>query len=137
MVVRKGKRNRKYLGTRRWGVGNIKNARGAGDRGGVGGAGARKHNFSTMTTKFRHLLHKKGFTKWDQHKLDEMTLDQISRMSGAAKDNVLELENVKVLSNGVLQKPITIKAAGFSKKAMEKIKAAGGTAVALGDDAQE
>ncbi len=131
MVVRKEKRSRKYLGTRRWGMGNIKNARGAGDRGGVGGAGARKHNFTHMVVYNRHLMHKKGFTKWDQHKLDEINLDQISKMFASAKDNTLELNNFKVLSNGSLSKPLTIKAAGFSKKAAEKIKAAGGTAVAL------
>jgi large subunit ribosomal protein L15 len=137
MVVRKEKRNRKYLGTRRWGVGNIKNARGAGDRGGVGGAGARKHNFTHMVVYNRHLLHKKGFTKWDQHKLDGITLDQISKISASAKGDTLELENCKVLSNGNLGKPLTIRAAGFSKKAAEKIKAAGGTAVAFNGDAKE
>ena len=133
MVVRKEKRNRKYFGSRRWGVGNIKNARGAGDRGGVGGAGARKHNFTHMVVYARHLMHKKGFTKWDQKKLDEITLDGINRIAASASNNVLELDNYKVLSNGSLKKPLTIKAAGFSKKAMEKIRAAGGTAVALAE----
>ena len=63
MVVRHQKRSRKYLGKRRWGVGNIKNARGAGDRGGVGNAGARKHNFTWMTAKHPELLNKRGFKK--------------------------------------------------------------------------
>ncbi len=133
MVVRREKRNRKYLGSRRWGVGNIKNARGKGDRGGVGNAGARKHNFTHMTAKERHLLHKKGFTKWHSRELDETTLSRINAMA-TQQGQVIELKNCKVLSNGVLQRPLTIKAAGFSSRALEKIKAAGGTAVVIGAD---
>ncbi len=132
MVVRRQKRNRKYLGTRRWGVGNIKNARGAGDRGGVGRAGARKHKFTYMTSKARELMHKKGFHPWNRKRLDEMTLSQINSMlhSNGGKQEI-ELRNCKVLSNGSLSKPITIKAAGFSKAATEKIKAAGGEAIVI------
>lgn len=131
MVVRKQKRSRKYLGTRRWGVGNIKNARGAGDRGGVGNAGSRKHKFTYMTSKAREKMHRKGFTRWRGNRLDEISLMQISAMVSGKETKQLELPNHKVLSNGSLSAPITIKAAKFSKAALEKIKGAGGEAVVI------
>ncbi len=134
MVVRKQKRARKYLGSRRWGVGNIKNARGKGDRGGVGRAGARKHNFTYMTSHAREEMHKKGFNPWNRgrHRLDEINLMQISVM--AAKNDAkqpIELPNYKVLSNGSLSGPMMIRASKFSKAAIEKIKTAGGEAVVI------
>ncbi len=133
MVVRRQKHARKYLGTRRWGVGNIKNARGAGDRGGVGRAGARKHNFTYMTSKAREEMHKKGFHPWNQKRLGEITLMQISGMINESKGGKAEIElrNVKVLSNGSINKAVVVKAAGFSKAAAEKIKAAGGDAIVI------
>lgn len=128
MVVRREKRNRKYLGTRRWGVGNIKNARGAGDRGGVGRAGSRKHNWTYMTSHAREEMHQKGFEPWNRSRLDQITLRQINNM---AEGKEIELRNYKVLSNGSINKPVVIKAAGFSKAAAEKIKAAGGEAIVI------
>ncbi|MCL4389567.1 MAG: uL15 family ribosomal protein [Candidatus Marsarchaeota archaeon] len=135
MVVRKQKRSRKYFGTRRWGVGNIKNARGAGDRGGVGRAGARKHNFTYMTSKAREEMHRRGFHPWRQStKYNEITLGKISSMAESLKegDSTIELKGYKVLSNGVLTKPLKISASGFSKSAEEKIKSAGGEALVIG-----
>jgi large subunit ribosomal protein L15 len=41
------------------------------------------------------------------------------------------LDGVKVLGDGELQRKLTVKAHRFSKAAMEKIQAAGGTAVVL------
>ncbi len=133
MVVRRQKKARKYLGTRRWGVGNIKNARGAGDRGGVGRAGVRKHNFTYMTAKAREEMHRKGFTPWNRKKLDEITLSRISSIVESLEkpEDGIELRNFKVLSNGTLDKPLKIKASSFSKAALEKIKNAGGEAIEL------
>jgi len=132
MVVRKQKRARKYLGSRRWGVGNIKNARGAGDRGGVGRAGTRKHNFTYMTSKAREEMHKKGFSPWNRKRLNEINLMQISAMvAGKDAKQPIELPNYKVLSNGSLSAPVTIRASKFSKAAVEKIKGAGGEAVII------
>ncbi len=132
MVVRLEKRKRKYFGTRRWGAGNIKNARGSGDRGGVGNAGARKHKFSRMTAKTPWLIRRKGFTKWAQKRLETATLTQISAMD--PKEGSIELKGTKVLSNGTLAKPLKIRAAAFSKRAAEKIKGAGGEALLIKTD---
>lgn len=132
MVVRREKTNRKYLGTRRWGVGNIKNARGKGDRGGVGNAGSRKHKFTYMTAKTPELIRTVGFKPWKRRKLKEITLRSIDTMIANSEEKaVLEFRNYKVLSNGSLSKPVTIKASGFSASAMEKIKSAGGEAVKI------
>lgn len=132
MVLRNKKRSRKFLGSRSWGVGNIKNARGSGSRGGTG-RGSRKSKF-TRTVKYEKWRIKKvGFTPWRKSKLVAISLDAVSRrveQSGTEKPT-LELDGYKVLSNGALTRPAVIKATGFSKKAMDKIKASGGEAVRL------
>ena len=51
MVLRRSKKNRKNLGRRTWAVGNKKNNRGAGSRGGTGKAG-RKHKW-TFIVKYQ------------------------------------------------------------------------------------
>lgn len=134
MVVRHEKRSRKYLGTRRWGMGNIKNARGAGDRGGVGRGGV-KHKWTYITAKAPELhprIRNRGFTPWRQNKQKEITLREISKLIEAAKDQKqIELRGYKVLSNGSIAIPATIRASAFSKGAIEKIKSAGGEAVVL------
>ena len=134
MVVRKQKRNRKYFGTRRWGVGNIKNARGKGDQGGTGSLNRlRKHDWTYFTSKARDQIRKKGFTPWHKKRLKEINLDQISEMVRQTKEQkpTLELREYKVLSNGKLERPATIRAAGFTKNAMEKIKGSGGEAIVI------
>ncbi len=133
MVVRSKKRNRKYLGTRRWGAGNIKNARGKGSRGGVGMAGSRKHKFTFLTAKAPWLIKQHGFSNWKPKKPDEITLRQIDGMicNSTEQNPSIVLKNCKVLSNGSISKPATIKAHAFSEKAIEKIKKAGGDAVVL------
>lgn len=132
MVIRQKKRNRKYFGTRSWGVGNIKNARGAGERGGVGKAG-RKHNWTHIVVYERERMRSKGFKPWEKVRLEEIDLDGISRKAATSGDAkpTLELRGYKVLSDGRLSKPVIIKAAGFSKRAEEKIKAAGGEAIKI------
>jgi len=133
MVVRNGKRNRKYFGTRRWGVGNIKNARGAGDRGGVGNAGSRKHKFTHMTAKEPWLLKGKGFAPWKPEKLGAVSLEYVNRLAKEKSEDkpTIELKGYKVLSNGTLDKPVIVKASGFSKNAIEKIKKLGGEAISV------
>ncbi len=138
MVLRKKQRDRKYFGTRRWGMGNIKNARGAGGRGGVGEIGRlRKHDWTYITAKAPEMIRKKGFTTHSKYSktYEEITLHKINEMVKQSKDAkaTLELRNYKVLSNGNLEKAATIKAMGFSKLAAEKIKRAGGEAVVIAD----
>lgn len=134
MVVRREKRKRKYFGTRRWGVGNIKNARGKQGSRGLAGRGlgtGSKHNFTYVTAYAPELIKKVGFTPWDQRKLKGISLKEVERMLSRTKDRTIQLDNCKVLSNGTLSAKATIKAAAFSEVAMEKIKAAGGEAIVV------
>lgn len=132
MVVRKKQRDRKYQGTRRWGVGNIKNARGRGDQGGHGSVNRRrKHDWTYITSKARHLMKmKKGFYSRNRKELLQINLTQLSQRIKEPKSTI-ELKGCKVLSNGILGMPATIKATSFSKHAVEKIKAAGGEAIVI------
>lgn len=138
MAVRRQKRSRKYLGSRRWGVGNIKNARGAGDRGGVG-KGGRKHRFTYLTAKEPESIGKRGFHVFGKVRRNEITLRELehrmARMEreGGSVDSI-ELPGYKVLSNGEMTRKVKIKAYSFSKKAVEKIKAAGGETIASRHD---
>jgi large subunit ribosomal protein L15 len=131
MVVRKKQRDRKYQGTRRWGVGNIKNARGKGDQGGTGSVNRRrKHDWTYITAKARHLMKKKGFYSINRRDLKQINLIQLSAMI-KEQGSTIELNDYKVLGNGTLEKPATIKAASFSKHAAEKIKSSGGEAIVI------
>ena len=132
MVIRIKKRPRKFLGSRSWGVGNIKNGRGSGDRGGVG-RGGKKSKF-TYTVKYdKDRIHIPGFTPPRAVPLKETNLSRISGIAAGmtGEKPTVELRGYKVLSDGLLSKPLVVKATNFSEKAIEKIKQAGGEAVKL------
>ena len=61
----------------------------------------------------------------------EINLNQISSILKRQNKSELDLEGYKVLSNGMLEIKATIRASGFSEKAIEKIKGIGGNAVVL------
>jgi large subunit ribosomal protein L15 len=126
MVLRVKSKMRKYLGNRRWGAGNIKNARGAGDRGGVG-KGGRKHKMTYLMVYERDTLYKKGFTS-RRKKLQEMDLNVLSKRAVAMSEQkpTIELRGYKILGDGKITKSVIVKAAGFTKSAEKKIKEAGG-----------
>lgn len=132
MVVRIKKRSRKYLGSRRWGVGNIKNARGKGDRGGVGRGGV-KHRWTYVVVHERDSIRKKGFAPRNRVSYKEIDLSTIQDMARGSKEQkpTFDLKGYKVLSDGMLEKSVVVKASGFSKMAEEKIKKAGGEAVKI------
>ena len=128
MVLRYQKRSRRYLGTRSWGAGNIKNRRGSGSRGGVGRAG-KKHKFTRIVKYETDRLHHKGFAPWRKVRLNEINLDGVTKMAQGKGE--IDLSGYKVLSGGTMASSIKVKASGFSKKAAEKIKQAGGEAIKL------
>lgn len=112
-------------------MGNIKNARGAGDRGGVGFAG-RKHKWTRIVKYAPETIRKKGFVnKNGASILKETDLGRIADIAAASKEGkpTVELKGYKVLGDGMIQKAIVVKASGFSKSAEEKIKKAGGEAI--------
>jgi len=132
MVVRHEKKNRKYHGTRSWGAGNIKNRRGAGDKGGVG-RGGRKHKFTHLVVYERERLHKKGFKPWKKKELKEIDLEQLNKLAIKSSEQkpTIELRGYKVLGDGNIEKSVVVKADAFSKRAIEKIKSIGGEALLL------
>jgi large subunit ribosomal protein L15 len=129
-MVLRIKKTRKFLGSRRWGAGNIKNARGAGDRGGVG-KGGRKHKMTFLNVYDKESLIHKGFAPLKRRELMIMDLTAISKKAATMQEQkpTIELKGYKVLGDGKLAKPVVIKADGFSKSAERKIKEAGGEAV--------
>ena len=74
-------------------------------------------------------MSKKGFSPLSRAKLNVINLTDVSK--AAQEKNEVELRGYKVLGGGLLTKPINVKASGFSKKAMERIKQAGGQATPL------
>ena len=79
---------------------------------------------------------KRGFTarfKWGRQIINIRTLDSLDKNMIVTPEKLKELKiiknidrGIKVLSEGELSKPMTVKAHAFSKKAIEKIKKAGG-----------
>lgn len=59
-----------------------------------------------------------------------VNLSKISRYSNYGECVVIP---GKVLGTGILKKPITIAALSFSRKAIEKIRSAGGSAISISD----
>ena len=102
------------------------------------GGGVRPAFEGGQTPLFKRLP-KRGFTNVSRKEYAVVNLGDINEKfeAGAVVDVTAlknaglvkkEYEGVKVLSNGELTKAVTIKAAKFSKSALEKISQAGGTA---------
>jgi len=137
-------RGRKTCG---WGI--RKKRRGKGSRGGKGMAGTGKRAGHHRTWVFRYIpdyLGKKGkgFRSMGQKKNKKLTPISILQIAskldyflkeGTAKKTEkgieINLKGYKVLSQGKVEKAITVKANAFSESAIRKIKEAGGEAVVL------
>ena len=83
---------------------------------------------------FKNINHKEYFA------VNLSTLQKLAERKGLEKIGIAELQEagltngkelVKILANGELTAKVTVEANGFSKRAEEAIKAAGGTAVVL------
>ena len=101
------------------------------------GGGVRPGYEGGQTPLFKRLP-KRGFTNIHRHEYAIVNLGDINALfeAGAVVDLEAlkkvglvkkEYEGVKILGNGDLDKALTIKAAKFSKSAVEKISKAGGT----------
>lgn len=146
MPARNKRRVHSYRGKRSSGRGNEKKGRGAGNRGGRGNAGLRKHKFTKVTAKMPEYLVHKGFTNHNKTKAVptlniydiEMLVSSISDKETKVK--LIEMRNItydnskseltfkgKILGTGNLRSPINVKAYSWSKKAEEKINAVKGS----------
>lgn len=144
IMARQKKRNRKFNGSRNHGKGNAKNRRGKGGKGGWGRAGMHKHRFSYMTVYERdNMAHggRFGFAPARPSRLKTVNLYEIAQLAAAGKlqkregKDCFEFEG-KVLGTGSITKPVAVKAMAFSSGAVEKIKAAGGSAGAFQQKAE-
>ena len=129
MVVRRAKKNRKYRGRRNQGYGCHKKHRGSGSRGGSGEAGMHKFKWSYVTSYEPDHFGKRGFRPPEAMaaKVKAINVGDIGALAeGKKKINLAELGYGKVLGGGRMSKAIEIIGPVFSKKAAEKIRAAGG-----------
>ncbi|MBN2478200.1 50S ribosomal protein L15 [Candidatus Micrarchaeota archaeon] len=128
--MRTPKKIGKYRGTRSCGKGNVKNKRGAGNRGGRGMAGLKKHKRTWMVRYDPDHFGASGF-KRDKTHINTVNLYEIENMIAGEKLKkegekfIFEFKG-KILGTGVLTKPVNIKADKWTKKAEEKIKKIGG-----------
>ena len=110
---------------------------GRGQKGqGARSGGGKKPGFEGGQTPLFMRLPKRGFTNFNKLEYAIVNLDQLNTFEAgtavcpkALKEAGLikkELDGVKVLGNGTLEKAITVKAHKFSKSALAAIEAAGG-----------
>ena len=118
------------------GSGNGKTA-GKGHKGQKARSGAPRPGFEGGQMPLFRRIPKRGFKCRNSKFIISINVSDLNRFEdGAAVDNAALKEaglvknprdGVKVLGNGELTKKLTIKLAGASKSAVEKIEAAGGT----------
>jgi large subunit ribosomal protein L15 len=131
MATNKRKKTEKMRGSKTHGYGSKKKHRGGGSKGGKGQAGQFKHKKTffkrwgkAKQPRFKSLEHRFGL------KQKAINLgDLIKLAEGKAEINAADFGYGKVLSEGVLDKPVMVKAKKFSERAKAKIEAAGGKAV--------
>lgn len=110
---------------------------GRGQKGqGARSGGGKKPGFEGGQTPLFMRLPKRGFTNFNKLEYAIVNLDQLNTFEAgtvvcpkALKEAGLikkELDGVKVLGNGTLEKAIIVKAHKFSKSALAAIEAAGG-----------
>jgi large subunit ribosomal protein L15 len=134
---RKQRRNRKYLGSRSHGTGNVKNKRGSGSRGGVGRAGMHKHKFSFATTYDREwMAHggRRGFANPTHKKIAAINIYEIQNMAQKGKlgKGALKLSFCgKILGTGELTHAVEVSAFYATKSAIARIEKAGGKFISL------
>ena len=115
----------RHLRGRKTGYGAKKKHRGAGSRGGRGLAGLHKYKWTwTVTQEPNHF--KKPSMKPKPKLFSVINLHQINELAVKNGLKEVDLSCYKVLGEGKLTVPLTVKAKGFSKSASEKIQKAGG-----------
>ncbi len=130
MTLRYKRKIHKKRGTRHNGKGNVKKNRGAGNRGGRGNAGVKKHKF-THTVKYNpNALGSRGFFRKKQT-IPTINLWEIVNLikKGVVnkKDDVYEFNfDGKVLGTGSINVSLILRARFITDKAKEKIEKNGG-----------
>lgn len=136
MTVNRRKKNSRQRGRKfhGWGRGKAHH-KGAGNRGGVGGAGSGKRAGQKKPSHWIHGRHygKYGFKSKAVKKINPVNLEYIDDLvkKGLIKDRVdlKELGFNKLLGKGKLSKKLKIIVESASEKAIEKVKEVGGEVV--------
>ncbi len=133
---RKSTKKSKWLGHRSFGVGNCKNRRGSGNRGGFGNAGMCKHKGTWVTRYEPDYFGKHGFVRPNGKIIKVVHLFDIDRQALLGKlekkdGKFLFTFKGKVLSTGTVNHPLRISANGWSKNAEKKVKEAGGELISI------
>lgn len=141
MVINKSKKVKKYRGSKTHGCGSMKKRRGAGNRGGRGNAGSGKRGDAKKPSVWKQkYFGKKGFIKkntggriniWNlkdlEEKYDYYVQKKLITLEG---DNYIvdakKLGFDKLLGKGKITKKFKITVSYASKKAIERVKKAGG-----------
>ena len=147
MAVHKRKKDTRQRGSKTHGWGSMKKHRGAGNRGGRGMAGSGKRGDAKKPSIWKNKryfgkygFHKQGIVKkinpvnlsYFEEKAEKLLADKlITKEADRYIIDAAKLGFNKVLGCVKLTKKFKITAKSFSKKAVEKIKAAGGEAVEL------
>ena len=129
---RKPRQKRAFLGRRRFGKGDVKNSRGSGNKGGKGNAGRCKHKGTWVAVYAPGYFGKYGFANPNGTKIPVFHLFDINQKAVCGKLEKKEGKFLfefkgKVLSTGNATVPLLIRAASWSKRVEEKLKAAGGS----------
>jgi len=146
MTINKRKKNSRQRGSHTHGWGAMKKHRGAGNRGGRGLAGTGKKGDVKKpciwkNTKYfgSHGFHKKNARKiksinlnYFEKNIERLLADKLIIKEGDSYIiDASKLGFDKILGYAKLTKKLKIKAASFSKRAIEKIKITGGEAIEL------
>ncbi len=135
VVRRRKKRVNKMLGQRTRGNGDTKRRRGAGSRGGRGLAGSHKHKYSKYAGKFGQEKKKVLSRKIVREINIDLLIQKMPKLEVAGKISkegttiIIDGSKIgfdKLLSKGELTQKIIVRNMKASKKAIEKVKKAGG-----------
>lgn len=141
MTARFHKKVRRMRGSHTHGWGEKKKHRGAGSR-----AGRGKSNWLYSKRSYTYAyeperLGKKGFVLRSKSKrvpsINVMDIDSIAKAKNLTEVDVAALGYVRVLGDGQITKPLTVKAPQITAKARAKIEEAGGKAVETAPRSEE
>lgn len=135
----KKKKVKKYRGSKTHGCGSMKKRRGAGNRGGRGRAGSGKKGDAKKPSYWGLKSSRKGFTSKSRKKIKAINLDIIHKNLNSWLEKGLatkkpsgyeiELKKIgygKLLGSGNVKQKLMIIASFASRKAVDKVKKAGG-----------
>ncbi|GHT33089.1 50S ribosomal protein L15 [Endomicrobiia bacterium] len=134
----KGSKHRKKIVGRGVGSGHGRTStRGSKGQRARSGDGAKKIGFEGGQMPIFRRIPKRGFTNRFRKEYEIVNIESLNRFETGAEVTpealreaglVAKTELVKILGVGDLKKSLTVKAAAFSKSALEKIRAVGGKA---------